>query len=155
MTALPTEVQHLLGSKYPNLRPKTMSDLDPDDQRLWLTQSPDSCPGIAVGNFEERGQLAYAMLLIPNAEPRTEYKIVIAVKSLQSSDYSLRILDHGSDTTDSGLVISKTGPGKYQGFDESKSVQVKLDGLNVEWLEKSSLLYYYSQGKYHELQTSD
>ena len=29
--------------------------------------------------------------------------------------------------------------------------------LNVEWLEKSSVLYYYYylQGKYHELQTSD
>ncbi|PYV47640.1 MAG: hypothetical protein DMG92_15885 [Acidobacteria bacterium] len=27
--------------------------------------------------------------------------------------------------------------------------------LNVEWLEKSSVLYYYLQGKYQELQTSD
>jgi len=40
-------------------------------------------------------------------------------------------------------------------FGDTKSVHLKVDGINVEWLEKSSVLYYWSNGKYQTIQTSD
>jgi hypothetical protein len=46
-------------------------------------------------------------------------------------------------------------PGKQTGFDDGQSIVLKIDAVNVEWLEKSSVLYYYANGKYHQLQTSD
>ena len=55
----------------------------------------------------------------------------------------------------SGLVISKVPPGRYPGFDTTQAVRLKLDGLEAEWLEKSSVLYYWRNGKYRTLQTSD
>jgi len=60
--------------------------------------------------------------------------------------------DPGSDAS---LVISRVPPGKHTGFDTTQSVRLRLDGLEAEWLEKSSVLYYWRDGKYRSLQTSD
>ena len=153
-TTLPTEVQQLLASKYSDWRPKAINDLEEGDRRLWLAGNSNSCPGIAVGHFEQASQLAYAILLVPKSG-ESAYKVVVAAHAKNSGAYYLAVLDQGSATPNSGLVISRMPPGKQSGFDESKSVRLKLDGLNVEWIEKSSVLYYYSNGKYHTLQTSD
>jgi hypothetical protein len=58
-----------------------------------------------------------------------------------SQDYSLREVYREAGYA-FGLVISKQPPGTYSDFDTSKSVRLTLNGVNVEWLEKSSLLYY-------------
>jgi len=55
----------------------------------------------------------------------------------------------------SGLVISKVPPGEYSGFDSTQSIELKLDAVEAEWLEKSSVLYFWKNGKYQTLQTSD
>jgi|SRR5581483_3471163 len=152
---LPTGVQELLKSKYHGLRPKTLSDLAEDDQKLWLASNPHSCPGVAVGAFEERSHRGYAILLVPKSGADGEYKLVVVTQHEASAEYHVSLLTHGSNTPNSGLVISRVPPGKQTGFDESKSVTLRRDGINLEWLEKGSVLYYYSSGRYRELQTSD
>ena len=39
----------------------------------------------------------------------------------------------------SGLVISKVAPRAYSDFEGTKSVRLKLDGVNVEWIGKKML----------------
>ncbi|HUK48802.1 MAG TPA: hypothetical protein VLW06_14460 [Terriglobales bacterium] len=153
--ALPAKVRQLLHDKYRDWRPKTTTDLDEDDQRTYFQEYPHSCPGIAIGHFEEPDQRSYAIFLVPKTGVENRYKIVVFAQGEGSAEYHVSILDHGPSTPNSGVVISKVLPGKQTGFDETKSVALKLDGVNVEWLEKSSVLYYYSRGKYHSLQTSD
>ena len=148
-------VRELLNSKFGDLRSKTLADLEGDDQRLWLTSNPRSCPGIAVGNFEGSGKPEYAILLIPASGTEVEYKVVVFAAVNGSSQYRTTVLDYGSSTPNSGLVLSRVPSGRQTGFDETKSVSLKLDGINVEWLEKSSVLYYYSNGRFRHLQTSD
>lgn len=108
-----------------------------------------------AGHFEQSDRVAYAILLVPKLSDTASYK-VIAVSKV-SDEYAVRLLDHAEISTyfDSGLVISKEPPGTHSGFDETKSVRLRLDGVNVEWLEKSSVLYYWSKGKYRSVQTSD
>jgi hypothetical protein len=154
-TKLPIPVQQLLDSKYRDWRPKMLSDLEGDDQKLWSTSNPHSCPGLAVGSFEAPHQRAYAFLLVPKSGAEDQYKIVVIAQRKGSAEYHTTVLDHGPSTHNSGMVISRVPPSKQTGFDETKSVILRLDGVNVEWLEKSSVLYYFSSGKYHELQTSD
>ena len=156
MSNLPSGVQDLVKSRFPDLRPKRFSDLGEDDQKLWSTSSNSHyCPGIAIGSFEEPSQREYAILLIPKAGPENRYIVVVLAPSKSSTKYHASSLDHGASTPNSGLVISRVPPGNQEGFDESKAVKLELDGINVEWLEKSSVLYYYSNGRYHHLQTSD
>jgi hypothetical protein len=108
-----------------------------------------------MGHFEQPDRVAYAILLVPQTGHTASYKVIVLSKA--SDQYALSTLDHaeGSTYSDSGLVISKEPHGTYSEFGDTRSVQLKLDGVNVEWLEKSSVLYYWSRGKYQSMQTSD
>ena len=152
---LPSDAKLLAEQRFPDWRPKLLSDLSGYDKKLWLEAHPKDCPGIALGHFERPDRVAYAVLLVPKSGHTASYKIIVLTKT--SDEYAVRLLDHaeGSTYSDSGLVISKEPPGTYSDFGDTRSVLLKLDGVNVEWLEKGSVLYYWSQGQYRSIQTSD
>jgi hypothetical protein len=112
-----------------------------DDHNLWLETHRKECPGIAVGRFEQANRDAYAILLVPKSDATSGYKIIVLSKT--SSEYAVRLLDQ-AEGSDSGLVITREPPGRHSEFGGGKSVHLTLDGVNVEWLEKSSVLYYWS-----------
>jgi hypothetical protein len=153
--SLPGPVSELLASKFPEWRPKQLSDLESDDRELWLKAHPHECPGIADGHFEVAGKVSYAALLVPKSEPTGGYKLVVFSKGPTGDAYAWKLLDHADGQTYSGLVISKAKPGKYSDFEGTKSIQTKLDGVYVEWIEKGADLYYWSAGRYHKLRVSD
>jgi hypothetical protein len=127
-----------------------------DDQQLWLKAAHEKeCPGIAIGHFETVDKLSYAILLVPKSEPSGGHKIVVITKGPTGDAYTWKLLDHAEGQTYSGLVISKAEPGKYSDWENTKSIQMKLDGIYVEWMEKGAQLYYWSGGRYHKLQVSD
>jgi hypothetical protein len=154
-TTLPTPIRDLLKSKFPQWRPKQVSDMDADDQQLWSKAHEKACPGIAIGHFERANGDSYVMLLVPKTEPSSGYRLVVFSKGSSGDAYTWKLLDQADGQTYSGLVISKAEPGKYSDFDHTKSIQIKLDGVYVEWMEKGAQLYYWSGGRYHKLQVSD
>ena len=153
---LPPGAQVLLNTKYEGWRPKRVSDLGPDDKQLWLKAHPKDCPGIAIGHFENPGQLAYALLLVPKSQSSHGYRIIVIGKTATDAGYAVRVLDH-SDTqdSDSGMVVSTARGGSYSDFERTASLKLKLDSVNVEWIEKGAVLYYWTHGQYRTLQTSD
>ena len=100
-----------------------------------------------------RHQTAYAVLLVPDAKPTSGYKLVVLTKS--GSGYAARVLDQADGQTYSGLVISSAAPGKFSDFENTKSVQLKLDSIYLEWIEKGAQLFYWAGTRYHKLQVSD
>lgn len=155
--ALPPEAKSFVSKTFPGWRLKLTSDLVAYDQELWAKEHPKECPGIAVGHFEAPDQVAYGLLLIPKSVPETGYKIVVLNRSTTGNTYSIRVLDRveGRPGADSGLVFSKVPPGDYCGFDTTQSAKLKLDGLEAEWIEQSSVLYFWENGRFRTLQTSD
>lgn len=151
---LPGSVNELLKARFPKWRPKRLLDMDAGDQQLWL-KGPNgkACPGIAIGHFENADELSYAVLLVPQSNPGGGHKIVVFGKT--KDVYSVRLLDQAEGQTYSGLVISRTGPGKYDDWENTKSIQIELDGLRVEWMEQGAQLYYWRAGRYRKLQVSD
>ncbi len=154
-SSLPSAAQLLLDTQYGDWTPKRVSDLGPDDKQLWLKAHSRDCPGIAIGHFEKPDQLAYAMLLVPKSQSGHGYRIVVLAKVAADDNYAARVLDQGDTDSDSGMVISTASRGSYSDFERTTSVQVKLDVVNVEWIEKGAVLYYFEHGKYRTLQTSD
>ena len=152
---LPSDAKLAIRQRFPTGRPKVLSDLDGYDKKLWLETHPKECPGIAVGHFERPDQIAYAVLLIPKSGHDANNKIIILSKA--ANQYAIRMLNHseGNPDSDWGLIISKEPAGTYSDMGGTKRVRLKLDSVNVEYLEKSSILYYWSQGKYLSIQTSD
>src|SRR5258708_4896383 len=64
---LPSDAKLLLEQRFPNWRPKVLSDLHSYDKKLWLEMHPKECPGVAPGHFEQPDRVAYAVLLIPKS----------------------------------------------------------------------------------------
>jgi len=155
-SALPASVRDLLNTKFSEWRPKQVSDMDADDQQLWLTAvHGKECPGLAVGHFETADELSYAILLVPKANPSGGHKIVVVSKGAPKNAFTWKLLDHAEGQTYSGLVISKSAPGKYSDLENNKSIRLKLDGIQVEWMEKGAVLHFWSEGRYRKLRVSD
>ena len=154
--ALPTGVTELLRKQFPEWRPKQVSDIDADNRQLWLDgPNGKACPGIAIGHFENAKNLSYAFLLVSRINPNGGHKILIVAKQLNKDLYASTLLDHAEEGTYSGLVISKARPGTYKDWEGKKSIQVRIDALYVEWIEKGAQLYYWLGNRYHKLQVSD
>jgi hypothetical protein len=155
-TTLPAPIRHLLKSKFPQLRPKQVSDIDTDNRQFWLDgPNGNDCPGIAIGHFESAKSLAYAFLLVPRLNPNGGHKIVIVSKEADKDVYAATLLDHADEQTFSGLVISRAKPGEYKDWEGKRSIRIRTDALYVEWIDKGAQLYYWSAGRYHKLQVSD
>jgi hypothetical protein len=152
---LPAPINELLKAKFARWKPERVSDLYADDQKYWSDAHPNDCPGIAVGHFESEGNLSYAVVLVPVSGQLGGYQILVFSKGLNTEVYAWKVLEHAEGKDKFAPVISKVPPGKYVGFDDTKSVRLKLDGVNVEWIEKSSLIYYWLGGRYHQIWTSD
>jgi hypothetical protein len=152
LTRLPSAASELLKTKFPLWRAKQISDLEAYDRQLWIEEHPKECPGIAIGHFESSEQLAYAVLLLPKKESTGGYKIVVL--SELGSVYSAKILDQAQGQG-ADMAISAAAPGQYSDFEDTKRAKVTVDGIYVEWIEKAAVLYYWSDGQYHKLQTSD
>jgi hypothetical protein len=155
--ATPLEVGALISAKFPGWRIKQLSDLADYNHELWTKAHPRECPGISAGNFQDPDGLAYTILLVPKSDANAGYKIVVFSKVTISEPYSVKILDHAEGPTSgaANLVISRLRPGTYPNFDGTKSLRLKLDSINVEWLEAAAVVYYWSNGRYRTLQTQD
>ncbi len=91
---------------------------------------------------------------MPQSRPESGFKLLVSGKKA-GHHYQFTVLDHDDKLGDQGMVISRVEPGKYTDFERTRSVKIKLDAINVEWLEKAALLYYWSEDRYQTLQTSD
>jgi hypothetical protein len=154
-TRLPGAASELLKTKFPLWRAKQISDLEGYDRQLWLETHPKECPGIAIGHFESSDDLSYAALLVPKTKSSGGYKIVVLSMSQPGNAYSSKILEQGQGQGADGLVISVAAPGQYTDFENTEMAKLKVDGIYVEWIEKGAILYYWSAGQYHKLQTED
>lgn len=151
---LSTSVNAFLAARFQGWRPKTLGDMDADNQRLWEKAHPDMCPGIAIGHFESTDVTSFAILLVPAKNPSGGYKLVV-LKPLRSDNYAVRVLDHADTQAYDGLVITTADPGKYSDFSGTQSVTLKVNAVYLEWIEKGAQLFYFANGRYHKLQVSD
>jgi hypothetical protein len=151
ISALPAAVRVVLNRDFPDRRPKQLSDLSTSYQRLWLAIHGKQCPGLLAGHFESAKNLSYVLLLLSASVVAKDDKLVVF--NNDGTTYTWKIVDQFA--AGDAPVISKAPPGKHSDWENRESVQLHLDGIQVEWLETAGVLYYWSAGKYLKLQTSD
>lgn len=154
-TVLPTPVHKLLTSQFKEWRPRQLSDLESYDQKLWLKFHPRDCPGVAAGRYQSGDELSYAVLLVSKSTPNNGYKLIVVSKNRAQGTYSWKMLDSATGQVNSGTVVSTVKPGKHTDFERGKSVTIKSDSIDLQWLEQAAVLYYWSGGRYLKLQISD
>jgi hypothetical protein len=156
-SALPAPVNEALKTNFAGWRPLRVSDMDGDDPNIWRQEHAKECPGIAQGHFENMESVSYALLLLPATQRGTvgQWQIVISERESNATPFVWKQLERCEGKDCFAPVIYKEPPGKYVGFDETKSIHIKLDGIGVEFIQKGSYIYYWWQGRYHKFDTSD
>ncbi len=159
VSALPQEVQRKLEKNYPDWQPERLEHIYEDDRPLWIKVHPNECPGIAVGHFESKTELSYALLLISKPDrKRLGFRLVVFSRTGPSNPY----VSHLVSTWNIGLfyqgsddAISTVPPGRYEEAIGPKNVQTNLDAIFFETFEKGAAVYYWKNGRYHELIVSE
>jgi hypothetical protein len=150
---LPEHVRQLLVEKFPKWRALKLFDLSRERQDLWFdSKKRDSCPGIATGNFETKVRLSYALVLIPITKDQPGFKFVVV--NVKESSINFNLL-YETDRPANYPVIYRVPPGKYLDWQRISSVQLSLDGIQLEQMEVRAILYYWKNGHYNELVVMD
>jgi hypothetical protein len=159
LSVVPQEVRAKLDQDYADWQPERLEQLDEDDRATWIKARPDDCPGIAIGHFESKTEFSFAFLLVskPNRK-RPGLRILVFSRPDVSAPYVPRTISKwnvGLFYEKSDQVIATVPPGHYEEAQGLHRVQTDLDGISYEVMEKGTILYYWKNGRYHQLATSD
>jgi hypothetical protein len=158
-SVIPKEVQSKLAKDYPDWQVETLENLDGEDRKLWTNAHPNDCPGIAIGHFESKIELSYALLLVSKSERKRQgFRVVAFTRSGPPAQYVSRLVMKWNDGLyyyNSDEVIATVPPGHYTEAIGSRNVQTDLDAILCETLEKGAAVYYFRNRAYHELITSE
>jgi hypothetical protein len=148
--ALPSSVRAAVEEKYPGWRLVQVSDLRSDDQTLWKKSHGAKCPGLAVGHYENGSDNSYAITLFQKA-PKLRQLLVVITPGLPSP--KLHVLS-GPQEVAYLSVVSKLPPGSYSDA-EGKPVKIGKESISYEAIEAGAITYYYSDGGYRSVQSSE
>ena len=158
-SVLPKEIQTKLEKDYPDWQPERLEHLDSDNRKLWASAHPNDCPGIAIGHFESKSELSYALLLVSKPDRRRQgFRVVAFTRGGPPTTYIPHLVTKwsiGLYYYNSDEVIATVPPGRYAEATGPKNLQTDLDSILCETLEKGAAVYYWKNGRYHELITSE
>jgi hypothetical protein len=159
ISTLPREIQTKLEKNYPDWQPEKLKNLYEDDRHFWTEAHPNDCPGIAIGHFESKTELSYALLLVSKPDRKQPgLRIIVFSRSAPSVPYVAHLIakwDTGTFYDGSDQVIATVPAGQYEEAEGARKVLIDLDGISYEVMEKGAVLYYWKSGRYHQLATSD
>src|SRR6476661_2581762 len=136
LSVLPKEVRAELDKNYSDWQPERLEHLYADDREIWIKAHPNDCPGIAIGHFESKTELSYALLLISKPDrKRPGLRILVFSRPAPTTPYVAHVIskwDTGTFYDGSDQVIATVSPGRYEGVMGPKKVQTDLDSISYE-----------------------
>jgi hypothetical protein len=119
-----------------------------------MAKRPTECPGLAIGQFFDRGQDGYAILFHsrPEVGPRERLSVLRLRKDrVESHTVGEWALKPGEPVA----VIWKAGPEKYLSPDGSKEIQTTRDAVALELIQEGARLYYWNGRRFQKLTISE
>jgi hypothetical protein len=151
-TGLPLGVQQVIQQRFPGWGIVTIKDLDPDSQKIWLEAHPKECPGFAVGNLDGSGATSCAVSLWQHRDAARFGMLLILTK--EKAAYKLHIVAK-AEKVGTLSVVSTLPPGNYSSADGTSHVRANFPVILYEALEVGALIYYWDNGRYNSLLTSE
>jgi hypothetical protein len=150
---LPVELQNRLKSDFASWKIQEISDLSNSAKARWVAEKPQSCPGIAVGEFEIPDRTSYAVLLVPAGNPQAAYRLALFTPSGNNSTSSLRIAASWDKGGASNNFIHTVRVNKVFSADWIRRLRVRTQEaiLSVESAEGEygTEVYFWADNQYH------
>jgi hypothetical protein len=150
LSALPVAARKLLEERLPDWKVVTVSDLSPDDRKLWDENYQDKCPGIIEGNFAVTHSFAVSLIRRDNASLLQ----TLVLLEPSTGGYVLHRLGKASKTEVPNILL-KFPPGTYKDAEQVRSVRTKFDGIAYVKLEAAGTLYYKTGQGFQSLEISE
>ena len=148
---LPPYIRSYLEKESSQWKIIEVSDLAPDHKTFWLRDHPHECPGFVVGAFTPSARKLYAVALISRTL-NTHAELLIFEKSAQK--YNVKVLLSPFSAAPIPVIFKAT-PGTYEDWESTRKVKTRFPGITFVFYESSATLFYWSNGKFRELQVSD
>jgi hypothetical protein len=153
LETLPVELQNRLNSDFAAWKMQEISDLGKSAKARWAAEKPQSCPGIAVGEFEIPNRTSYAVLLVPVGNPRAAYRLAVFTPSENNSTSILRIAESWDKGGASNKFIHTVRVNKVFSADWIRRLRVGTPEaiLSVESAEGEygTEVYFWADNRYH------
>jgi hypothetical protein len=136
-------------AKHPGWAILEISDLVADDQALWHQYHEGKCPGLAEAALDGSGKLSYALALV-DRKNGNEQIVALKAEGNAFQPFTLQAPFH-----DIGSVVYRAPPGRSSDLETGREVRINHDSIVWEKMESASQQFYFSNKKFHKLQTSD
>ena|SRR5258708_1395441 len=148
---LPIDIRRHIEQESSQWKVINVSDLDLKYRTFWLSKYSGDCPGIAIGHFKPSSRTLYAVALVSRT---LNAHVKILVFEYKSNKYRSTVL---MDTMSANPVptIFKVPPETFEDWETGVNVKSRFPGVALAFYEGSSTLFYWSNGKFKELQISD
>ena len=155
-TRFPKKVLNLIVRKYPRWRILRLFDLPEPHQHKWLGGDyATNCPGIASGHFLSSTESSFVFSLVPRNKKTEGYRLVVVSKDrVKEGQYAGTVIDQANEPVNPQIVYT-VPPGKYSDQSGTETVELALDGIQVEEMEKGASLFFWRDGQYRRLQVSE
>ncbi len=155
-TLLPDAASLVLKQKYPGWRLLDIDDLESKDREIWHKTHADECPSIAIGRYESKSKVQYAVLLIPEKKLTTLKTKLVMLRLTTDGKFIPQVLFDDTALLINYPVIYKASPGQYVDFyDPDKKIEVSSDTVIYDRIGASAVAFYYANGKYDKVLISD
>lgn len=158
-SVLSPELRAELARDYSDWQPEKLENLSEHYRQLWLKNHPNDCPGIAIGHFESKSELSYALFLVPRPDRKHPGASIVVFSRTRPTipfvSHLVQKWDAGNFYEHSDLAILKVAAGKYADPEGGPEVLIDLDAVLYVAMEKAASLYYWKNGRYQALSISD
>lgn len=152
LESLPEDIRGTLTRRFAEWKVQEPTDLSASARDRWAAENSSSCPGIAVGRFQNDKDTAYALLLIPLDRSDPECALIVFTQQANGRGiYGYKLVERaeagGSDT----FVLSTTTSKYLQGDSIWKSHARPRDSVlvvNAGAKGQEAYVYYWTNETY-------
>jgi hypothetical protein len=144
------EIREYLRTNFKEWKVVTLADLDPDDKLVYSGHHPNGCPGFTSGTYKSSDTGSFAVVINSNDKPHRS-KLLVFDKVRES--YEATILWELPDAP--GPVVFTMPAGTYLNWERDQEITTERPVIFYVHYEASAWMFYWSEGKWQELQVSD
>jgi hypothetical protein len=153
--SLPDDVRGSLSRLFSGWKVQEPSDLSARARTRWGEERPLSCPGIAMGHFQDPKNASYALLLIQASHSTAAYKVVIYTQQSGGKYYGFKAVSQ-ADSGASDVFLHTVPPARF--FDPSSKwvahAKVTDAVMVVDSAATEAYLYLWSETNYDREQVN-
>lgn len=97
LDSLPQDVRESLSRNFSAWKIQQPADLSMRARTRWEQERPLTCPGIAVGHFQDPKNTSYALLLVPVNRASDVYRLVVYAQQSSARYYGFRAAGQGAN----------------------------------------------------------